>query len=181
MTCHLSTAWKTESGGFGNSIISLIIVILISYCVLSHREKGPVALLHNLLRLDEQVGLKEMYLSSVNRAVLSCFPQAASLQAELHNSSLPALFLSTPTKQVMSSVGPLVGLSLYQVLEWLAWAYWDDSCRRPHTWWVGAGGTRPAGHCISRNCTHPHKGGIQCVLLLPPLLKHCSVRRGSTS
>lgn len=116
MTCHLSTAWKTESGGFGNSIISLIIVILISYCVLSHREKGPVALLHNLLRLDEQVGLKEMYLSSVNRAVLSCFPQAASLQAELHNSSLPALFLSTPTKQVMSSVGPLVGLSLYQVL-----------------------------------------------------------------
>lgn len=181
MTCHLSTAWKTEPGGFGNAIISLIIVILISYCVLSHREKGPVVLLLNLLRLDEQVGLKEIYLSSVNRAVLSCFPQAASLQAELHNSSLPALFLFTPVKQIMSSVGPLTGLSLHQVLEWLAWAHQDASCRRPHTWWVGAGGTRPAACYISRNLAHPHKGGIQRVLLMPPSLKHCSVRRGSTS
>lgn len=140
-----------------------------------------MVLLHILLRLDKQVGLNEMYLSSVNRAVLSCFPQAASLQAELHNNSLPALFLSTTAKQVISSVSPLVALLLHQVLEWLAWAHWDGSCRRPLTWWVGAGGTRPAGHYISGNRTHPHKGGIQCVLLMLPSLKHCSVRRGSIS
>jgi len=47
-------------------------------------------------------------MSSRNEAVLNCFTQTAGLQAELHSKlALPALFLSSPQKEVTLSVGPL--------------------------------------------------------------------------